>query len=306
MNDQIELREKPEADQKYMIAGWRQWADAGSISSGLPRYLIDQIEARKIGEIRSSGFYLFQFPGTHHLLRPEIKLKDGYRQSLSLRKNELFYTGDEQKGLVIFLGDEPHLDAERYTEALLDVVEMLNIRRVVTVGGVYGSMPYDKDREISCVYSLPDMKQELANYAVKFSDYEGGTTIGAYLVDQAESREIEVIDFYGFVPAYDFSQLSDLLQGIRVEQDFKAWYDLLRRFNHMFDLGLDLTDLETKSIELIDSIEAKITELDAKMPQLKVKDYLTEMARDFKETPFMPLDEVWERELGDLFQDLDD
>jgi len=306
MNDQIELREKPEADQKYMIAGWRQWADAGSISSGLPRYLIDQIEARKIGEIRSSGFYLFQFPGTHHLLRPEIKLKDGYRQSLSLRKNELFYTGDEQKGLVIFLGDEPHLDAERYTEALLDVVEMLNIRRVVTVGGVYGSMPYDKDREISCVYSLPDMKQELANYAVKLSDYEGGTTIGAYLVDQAESREIEVIDFYAFVPAYDFSQLSDLLQGIRVEQDFKAWYDLLRRFNHMFDLGLDLTDLEAKSIELIDSIEAKITELDAKMPQLKVKDYLTEMARDFKETPFMPLDEVWERELGDLFQDLDD
>jgi proteasome assembly chaperone (PAC2) family protein len=306
MNDQIELREKPEADQKYMIVGWRQWADAGSISSGLPQYLIDQIEARKIGEIRPAGFYLFQFPGTHHLLRPEIKLKDGYRQSLSLKKNEFYYTGDEQKGLVIFLGDEPHLDAERYTGALLDVVESLNIRRVVSVGGVYGSMPYEKDREISCVYSLPDMKEELAAYAVKFSDYEGGTTIGTYLVDQAEAREIEVIDFYAFVPAYDFSQLSDMLQGIRVEQDFKAWYDLLRRFNHMFDLGLDLTDLQAKSAELIDSIEAKITELDTKMPQLKVKEYLAEIARDFTETPFMPLDDVWERELGDLFQDLDE
>lgn len=306
MTDQIELQEQPVADEKYMIAGWRQWADAGSISSGLPRYLIEQTEARKIGEINSSGFYLFQFPGTHHLLRPDIKLKDGYRQSLSLRKNELFYTGDERKGLVIFLGDEPHLDAERYTQAFLDVVDTLNIRRVVSIGGVYGSMPYDRDREISCVYSLPDMKQELTDYAVKFSNYEGGTTIGTYLVDQAESREIELIDFYAFVPAYDFSQLSDRLQGIRVEQDFKAWYDLLRRFNHMFDLGLDLTDLEAKSTELIDSIEAKISELDAKMPQFNVKEYLTEIAKDFTETPFMPLDDVWERELGDLLQDLDD
>lgn len=306
MTDQIELQEQPVADEKYMIAGWRQWADAGSISSGLPRYLIEKTEARKIGEINSSGFYLFQFPGTHHLLRPDIKLKDGYRQSLSLRKNELFYTGDERKGLVIFLGDEPHLDAERYTQAFLDVVDTLNIRRVVSIGGVYGSMPYDRDREISCVYSLPDMKQELTDYAVKFSNYEGGTTIGTYLVDQAESREIELIDFYAFVPAYDFSQLSDRLQGIRVEQDFKAWYDLLRRFNHMFDLGLDLTDLEAKSTELIDSIEAKISELDAKMPQFNVKEYLTEIAKEFTETPFMPLDDVWERELGDLLQDLDD
>jgi proteasome assembly chaperone (PAC2) family protein len=306
MNDQIELEERPEADQIYMIAGWSQWADAGSISSGLPRYLIEQTAARKIGEIKPAGFYLFQFPGTHHLLRPEVKLKDGYRQSLSSRKNELFYTGDEQKGLVVFLGDEPHLDIERYTQTFLDVVETLEIRRVISVGGVYGSMPYDKDREISCVYSLPDMKQELTDYAVKFSDYEGGTTIGTYLVDQAEAREIEVIDFYAFVPAYDFSQLSDLLQGIRVEQDFKAWYDLLRRFNHMFDMGLDLTDLEAKSTELIDSMETKIAELDEKMPQVDVREYLMEMARDFTETPFMPLDDVWERELGDLLQDLDD
>ena len=51
MNDLIKLREKPEAKTKYMIAGWRQWADAGETSSGLPQYLIGQTKARKIGEI---------------------------------------------------------------------------------------------------------------------------------------------------------------------------------------------------------------------------------------------------------------
>ena len=63
-----------------MIVGWRQWADAGGISSELPQYLIEKTGAQKIGEIKPDGFYLFQIPGTHHFLRPEIKLKEGYRQ----------------------------------------------------------------------------------------------------------------------------------------------------------------------------------------------------------------------------------
>jgi len=117
MDELIELWERPTADEIYMIVGWHQWADAGSISSGLPQYLIDHTGARKIGEIKPDGFYIFQIPGTHHFLRPRIKLGEGYRQELESRKNELFYWGDEKKGLVIFLGEEPHLNAERYADA---------------------------------------------------------------------------------------------------------------------------------------------------------------------------------------------
>jgi proteasome assembly chaperone (PAC2) family protein len=303
MDDLVELWENPVAGEKYMIAGWHQWADAGAVSSGLPQYLIGQTGARKIGEIKPGGFYLFQMPGTHHLLRPEIKLDEGYRKELTSRRNEFFYVGDERKGLLIFLGEEPHLNVERYAEGFFDVVQALGVRRVAAVGGVYGAMPYDKDREISCVYSLRGMRDELAKYAVKFSDYEGGATIGTYLIDRAEPKGVEFIDFYAFVPAYDFEQLSTLLQGIRIESDFKAWYDLMRRFNHMFDLAIDLSDLQRQSDELISSMDSKIDELERKMPQLKVREYLEKLARDFKETSFMPLDDVWERELGDLFKD---
>ena len=86
MNDLVELWEKPEAEEKYMIVGWQQWADAGAISSGLPQYLIEETKARKIGEIKPRDFYLFQIPGTHHFLRPEIKLNEGHRQSLASEK----------------------------------------------------------------------------------------------------------------------------------------------------------------------------------------------------------------------------
>jgi predicted ATP-grasp superfamily ATP-dependent carboligase len=306
MDDLIEFSEKPAAEEKYLIAGWQQWADAGAISSNLPQYLISQTGAKKIGEIKPYGFYLFQIPGAHHFLRPEIKLEDGYREALEFRKNEFFYTGNDRKGLLIFLGKEPHLNVERYAEAFFDAVEELGVKRVVVVGGVYGPMPYDKERQISCVYSLPRLKAELGEYALRFSNYEGGVSIGSYLADQAEKRGIEYLVFYAFVPAYDLSQLSSHLQSMIIENDFKAWYDLMRRLNHMFNLGLDLTDLARRSDELLAAMEDKLDALDHELPQLKVKEYLAQLTSDFIEIPFMPLDEVWERELGDLFKDIED
>ena len=223
-----------------MIAGWQQWADAGAISSGLPGYLIRRTQAKKIGHIRSQEFYLFQIPGMHHLLRARVELDQGYRKQLTSRRNEFFHTGDDRRGLVIFRGEEPHLNVERYAEAFFDVVERLGIRRVVALGGVHGPAPYDRDRHVSCVYSLPDMKAELERYAVEFSNYQGGVSITTYLVDAAVRRGIEYLALYAVVPYYDLRQLSVRFAAIQLEKDFKAWHDLANRFNHMFELNLDL------------------------------------------------------------------
>ncbi len=303
MHNLVELWEKPTVEEKYMVVGWHQWADAGAISSGLPQYLIKHTDARKIGEIKPNGFYMFQIPGTHHFLRPEIKLNDGYPEALTSGKNELFYSKTNDKGLVIFLGTEPHLNAEQYAEAFFDTADELGIKRIVGVGGVYAGMPYDKDRDISCAYSLKPMKDELAKYAVRFSNYEGGATIGSYLLDKAKERGLEFFVLYAFVPAYDFSELSTHLQGVRIENDYKAWYDLMRRLNHMFNLGIDLSDLEEQSDDLILSMAAKIRDLEKQAPELNVRQYLEMISKEFRERSFMPLDDVWERELGDLFGD---
>ena len=86
-----ELFEKPEAEEIYMIAGWRQWADAGSVSSGLPEYLIEKLGARKIGRIKPDGFYLFQTPVSQFLFRPQFKFEDGYRREVTGHSNDVYY-----------------------------------------------------------------------------------------------------------------------------------------------------------------------------------------------------------------------
>lgn len=306
MNDWVKLHAAPEEDEIYMIAGWEQWADAGSVSSGLPPYLINHTNALKIGEMDPDGFYLFQIPGTHHLLRPEVHFEDGYNKQITSRENDFYYARLGQKGLVLFTGEEPHMNADRYADGLFHAAKQLNVRRIAFVGGVYGTMPYDKDREVSCTFSLPRMKKELEEYAVRFSNYNGGATIGSYLVDRAESHDLEAFVFNAFVPAYDFSQAASSVQGVRIEHDYKAWYELMRRFNHMFGLGIDLSDLDRQAGELTVSIDAKIAELEKTLPQVNVRGYLQGLADEFEEKPFMPLDDVWERELGDLFDNLDD
>lgn len=302
MDELVELQERPTAKELYMVAGWHQWADAGEISSALPEYLLELTGARKIGALVADGFYIFQIPGTHHVLRPRVKLKDGHRQWLRLPKNEFHYAGDEEKGLLIFRGEEPHRNVDRYVDALLDVAEELSVKRVAVLAGVYGAVPYDRDRQVSCVFSLPSMREDLTRYALRFSNYEGGASVGTLLADRAEERGIEFVAFYALVPYYDLTELSTDFAAIKIERDLKAWYDLLVRLNHMFRLGLDLDDLEAQSEALIKWIDTQIKELEQDSPELKVQDYIAALTEGFEETPFEPLSDLWERELRDLFE----
>jgi proteasome assembly chaperone (PAC2) family protein len=301
MSDAVEIREQPTAQEIYMFAGWRQWADAGSTSSGLPQYLIEQTGAQKIGSIRPDGFYIFQIPGTHDLVRPIVKFKDGYPESLQTRDNELYYAEHNGRGILIFLGDEPQLDIERYVAAFLHVAKSLGVKRIVSFGGVYGELPYNKDRLISGIYSLPRLKAELEDIVVNLSDYHGGASVGSYICRRAGEQEIEFVSFYAFVPAYDFSTIAQMANSIRIENDYMAWLGILQRVNHMLHLDLDLSDLEEKSKNLVEVFDSKIEELEGEAPQLGVKDYINRLSDEFTETSFTPLDDVWEQELKRLF-----
>lgn len=306
MNDVLDFWEKPKVEELYMIVGWRQWADAGSISSGLPQYLVRHTEGRQIGLMQSADFYLFQIPGTHELLRPVVRFEEGYPQSLEGKRNEFYFTGNEERGLLIFLGDEPQIHIETYVHSLLDVAEEFGARRIIGLGGVYGELPYDKERSVSCVYSQQSMREELENLAVDLSDYHGGASIGSYVCRRAAERDISYVGFYGFVPTYDFSNIPQIGNAIRLENDFMAWLGIMRRINYMLKLDIDLGDLHERSRKLIEVVEARIEELESASPQLSVREYLDGLAEDFDEVPFEPLDDVWEAELRRLLDGEDE
>jgi proteasome assembly chaperone (PAC2) family protein len=307
MADAVTFYEKPEASDLVLLTGWRQWADAGSISSGLPLYLVQQLKAHQIGIIPPDGYYIFQIPGTHDLVRPVVKFDQGHPEYLQSRRNEFYFASPHAgPGLVIFLGDEPHLDIDRYVDTLLDAAQSLGVRRIVSFGGVYGELPYDKERPVAGIYSLSRLKEEMSTYAVDMSDYHGGASIGSYICKRAEEKGMEFVGFYAFVPTYDFSGIAQAGKAIRVETDYMAWLGVMRRVNHMLKLDFDLLDLEEKSRRLIKLIDTKVVEIEQANPQAGVRDYLKRLSDNFEENLFDPLGEVWEDELRRLMDKFDD
>jgi proteasome assembly chaperone (PAC2) family protein len=305
MVDALELIEQPESEETYLFIGWRQWADAGMVSSGLPEYLIQQTGARHIGSIKPDGFYMFQIPGTHDLVRPVVKFDEGYPESLEGQRNEIFFSGDRKRGYLIFVGDEPHMDVERYTAAILEIARTFQVKRMVGFGGVYGELPYDKERMVSGTYSLPRLKDEVNRLAVNLSDYHGGASIGSYLCRRAGEQGFEYVSFYAFVPTYDFSRISQVGSSIRIEHDYMAWLGILQRVNYMLKIDLDLTDLEKKSKHLVKLMDEKVAELDNTAPQSGIREYLRNLSEEYTEVPFTPLDDVWEDELRRLLDKFD-
>lgn len=306
MSAKVKLWEIPKSKKIYMLAGWHQWADAGSVSSGLLRYLIDHTNARLIGEIDSEDYYLFQFPGTHDLVRPVIKYDQGYPEYLQTRSNEFYYSGDEELGTVFFLGEEPHMKVEQYITSILHAAMELKVKRIIGLGGVYGELPYDKERLISSVYSLPRLKDELDKLVVNLSDYHGGASIGSVLCKRAGENQMEYISFYAFVPTYDFSNISQIGSSIRIENDYIAWLGIMRRVNHMLQLNIDLSDLEEKSNQLLTIIGKKIDELDSLLPQGGVREYMQRLSEEFEEQTFDPLEDFWEDEISKILGKYDE
>ncbi|HML21455.1 MAG TPA: PAC2 family protein [Aggregatilinea sp.] len=303
MPDTVELSERPEADEMVMIVGWRQWADAGSVSSALPQYLIQQSKARKIGTMRPDGFYLFQIPGTHDLVRPTVEFDEGYPRVLQTQHNEFHYVESGGRGVLIFLGDEPHMDVERYIGALLNTAESLHVSRIIGLGGVYGELPYAKERMISANYSLPALKEEVEALAVELSNYQGGASVGSFICRRAGDRGMEYVGLYAFVPTYDFSGISQVGNAIRIENDYMAWLGIVRRINHMLKTNFSLSDLEQKSQRLLDVMDEKIEDLERTSPELDLHAYFERLNEEFVEKTFDPLDDVWEDEIRRIFDE---
>jgi proteasome assembly chaperone (PAC2) family protein len=306
MADAVELLEHPEAQEMYMLVGWRQWADGGSVSSGLPAYLAKRTRARLIGKIRPDGFYMYQIPGTHDLIRPVIKFVDGYPESLIAPENLLYYFENSRRGVVILIGDEPHMDAERYIASVLDTAQRLKVKRIIGLGGVYGEFPYDKERAVSGSFSLPEMRDEVSALALNFTDYHGGVSIGSYLCKRAGERGMEYVGMYAMVPIYDFSSVAQIGHTIQIENDYMAWLGLMRRINYMLKINFDLGHLAQKSKRLLLNLEKKVTELQSMAPEAAVREYFERLSNDFEETPFIPLDDVWEESLRKILDKLDD
>ena len=309
MADELVIFEqKPAAN--YLIAGWRrQWSNGGRISSGLPRYLIEKLSAKKIGELGpqvSTMCYPFQVAGTHDAFRPVAAFQEGLPSESMHRENYFFDAGD---GLIIFLGEEPWYRLDIYVQGFLEAIKELGIKQTVAVEGVNGPAPPDLERRITCAYSKASMKEDLERFGLQFSSYgsEGrrGPTIGMELVSIAhfEYPDVEMFRLGAMAPLYPL--LSSNNQQLGITRDHRSFYDIMRRLNAMFDLTVDLNELkslaDTESRELQTNLE-KLSD-----SSREAKQVIEQVRDEYSYTPFeqrVELDPALDQTLEDILRNL--
>ncbi|PKB79076.1 MAG: hypothetical protein BZY88_15210 [SAR202 cluster bacterium Io17-Chloro-G9] len=305
-DEMLNLEKKPEA--KYLIAGWRrQWSDGGEISSGLPRYLIQKLNAERIGEMGpevSKLCYPFQVPGTHDTYRPRVAYEDGLPSKGMTRTNNFFDAGN---GLIIFLGEEPWFRLDVYASAFFQAVRELGVEKTVAVEGYNGAAPPDMERSVSCIYSQAQMKEELERYGLRFSNYgtqsRNGPTIGMALITMAhfEHPDLSMFRMGAMAPMFPFLTSSN--DPVGISRDHRAFYDIMRRIKAMFDLDVDLSELlslgEAESQELKETLEKIGT------TNPTAKELIDRAKNDFNYVPFeqlVSLDPVLDQTLEDILR----
>ncbi len=163
-------------------------------------------------------------------------------------RNELFYWKGKKGGrdLVLVLGFEPHLEWERYTRAILNVAEEMDVRRIYTIGGYLADLSHETETPISSSTNNKKIISELEKAGRELTNYRGPTSVYSEILWRSKERGLDVVSLWGAVPMY--------VTGIYP----KATYHMLKKLTQLIGMDLDLGDLKKRAEEFEAEVEGDV------------------------------------------------
>jgi proteasome assembly chaperone (PAC2) family protein len=274
--EKLKIYKRPTLQKPRLLIGFSGWMDGGDVSTGTVQCLIEKLDAEKIAEIDPNGFYIYSFPGSMEitaLFRPHTKIKDGEIKSYDTPANEFFYS--EQDNLILFLGKEPNLRWEEYSECIFSLCEQFGVEVIYFIGSVAGLVPHTREPRLFCSVSAPKLKETFRHYGVSFSNYEGPASVVTHLTARCAQRGLGMISFVATIPAY--------VQG----NNPKCITAVTRRLVGMLELQVELDDLQVIS----DEFEKKLSEAVQAQPELASN--INKLEEDYD-------NEIFNNEMGEL------
>lgn len=243
-----------------MIVGFGGWPNAGEVSTWVVTYLIRTLGATRCAEIKPDLFFdLCQ-------QRPVVSVEEGFVRCITFPCNAFYSwsaTRPAARDLVLFLGQEPHLQWPGFVEAFLDVAQRLGVVEILTIGGVYDNIPHTVRPPVTGLVNQAQGIERLSSHDIQFTNYEGPMSIHSYLLMAAGQRMIPATSIWGHVPYYVQSN------------NAKTCLAILERLQRMAGFELDLGDVR-KAAELLDAEIDRI--IDGK-PELR--EYIKGLEKDY-------------------------
>jgi len=274
--EKLSIYLRPKFNNPRLLLGFSGWMDGGDVSTGTVKCIIDKLNAQKFAEIEPPGFYIYSFPGSMEvtaLFRPHTRIKEGVIDTYEIPANTFYY--NEQSNLILFLGKEPNLNWEEFSECILSVCAEFSVEMIYFIGSVAGLVPHTREPRLFCSVSQEGLKEKFQHYGVKFANYEGPASFITYLTTNCSKRDIKMVSLVASIPAY--------VQG----NNPKCIEAVTRRLAGMLELEIGFDDLATIS----DEFEKKLQEVVQEQPELESN--IRKLEEDYD-------NDIFNNELGDL------
>jgi proteasome assembly chaperone (PAC2) family protein len=220
-----------ELTEPVLVAAFEGWNDAGDAATTAIEHLQLSWDATPLAEIDPDDYYDFQ------VTRPTVNLVDGVTRRVEWPTTRLTVCRPPgcATDVVLVHGIEPNMRWRRFCQELLEHVERLGVKTVITLGALLADTPHT--RPVPVTGTAYDA-EAAAKFGLERSRYEGPTGIVGVFQDVCVQAGIPAISIWAAVPHYVSQPPSP-----------KATLALLHRVEEMLDVEVPLGALPSQAEE---------------------------------------------------------
>ncbi len=195
--DLVKILAEPKLEEPVAIVGFAGWANAGEVSTSALAFLHKGLGAFPLAEINPDPFYDF----TAH--RPTGRIRDGRVAQVSLPRNSFAYVAPGKgPGVILFQGDEPHLNWRRYVRLVVDTLLKFGARLVICLGGTYDERLHTDPPLVSVITEEMVLGEAARQLGCVPGQYDGPISIHTPLYVALRERGLPVVALWGHAPVY--------------------------------------------------------------------------------------------------------
>ncbi|RRO18080.1 PAC2 family protein [Saccharopolyspora rhizosphaerae] len=221
----------PRLTDPIVVCAFEGWNDAGDAASSAIEHLQLIWDAEPLGEIDPDPYYDFQ------VTRPTVKLVDGITRQVTWPTTRLTVCRPPgaDHDVILVHGIEPNMRWRAFSAELVDWIEKLGARTVVTLGALLADAPHTRPVPVSGTAYDSDSAE---TFGLERTRYEGPTGIVGIFQDACVQAGIPAISFWAAVPHYVSQPPSP-----------KATLALLHRVEEALDVEVPLGNLPDQAEE---------------------------------------------------------
>lgn len=185
---------KRELRSPILVTAWDGWFDVSNAATNA----VDSMrgsDATHLASVDAQDFFNFSE------LRPTLLFDDDNHAYIEWPANEIhcLTKPKQSRDLVFFSGMEPHLLWPTFVDAVLDVINRLEVELVITLGATMAEVPHTRPVQVSG--SAPDRKLGAA-LRLNEPSYAGPTGVTGVLHKRLEDADIPAVSLRASVPHY--------------------------------------------------------------------------------------------------------